>query len=138
MRWIAYRRFCFVHELPAVAYDFVRITQNMLSILVISLLLRTVAGAGRNVTLPSQCSCGYRDPSTKELYTETIILYFNETGVDTDVFQVMNFANRNQKGWNAVFRQGASPSNIMTGNNGKSYQTQLGKLAPAHKTRTSR
>ncbi|KAF2164801.1 glycoside hydrolase family 16 protein [Zasmidium cellare ATCC 36951] len=91
----------------------------MLSVLAISLLLQTVvAGAGRNVTVPSQCSCGYRDPSTKEHYTDAIILYFNETALDTEIFDIRDCANKNQKGWNSIFRQGSSPSNIHIGNNG--------------------
>lgn len=94
----------------------------MFSILLIPFLLRLVAGAGRNVTLPSQCSCGYRDPATKDLWTDAIIVYFNETGIDEDVFESMHYAHKNQKGWNTIFRQGASPSNLLIGNNGKSCQ----------------
>lgn len=71
------------------------------------------------MTLPSQCTCGYRDPSTRELYTDAIILYFNETALDTDVFEIRDYENKNQKGWNTVYRQGASPSNLNIGNNGK-------------------
>lgn len=105
----------------------------MLSVFVLSLLLRAVAGAGRNVTLPSQCSCGYRDPTTKEHYTDAIILYFNETALDTDVFDVRDYANKNQKGWNTVFRQGASPSNLLIGNNGE-FQVMPSSLKLSHRT----
>lgn len=90
----------------------------MLSLVTLSLLLRLVSGAASNVTLASDCSCGFQDPTTKDLYTESIILYFNETGVDENVFEIRNYQNKNQKGWNTVFKQGALPDNVRIGNNG--------------------
>ncbi|CAK3870799.1 hypothetical protein DOTSEDRAFT_56085 [Lecanosticta acicola] len=89
----------------------------MLCLVVLPLLWRLVEGANSNVTLASDCSCGFQDPTTKDLFTDSIILYFNETGVDTNVFEIRNYQNKNQKGWNTVFKQGARPSNVWIGNN---------------------
>lgn len=50
------------------------------------------------VTLPSQCSCGYQDPLSLSVYTEALIVYFNET--DTiDQFIVGDFAHKKEHGW---------------------------------------
>ena len=51
----------------------------LLRILPLLSLLRPVVAQEQNVTLPSQCSCGFRDPGTDRLFTESIIIYFNET-----------------------------------------------------------
>lgn len=79
-------------------------------------ILATILGAVAAVkpdSTPSQCPCGYRDASTGLTYTESIIVYFNETDVvDTSVFHVLDYSYNNQKGWNVIFRQGASPSNV--------------------------
>ncbi|KAJ9646315.1 hypothetical protein H2199_002364 [Coniosporium tulheliwenetii] len=65
----------------------------------------------------SGCSCGYFDPSPKQLYTESIIVYFNESQTlpDRDFFS-QSFIHRSEKGWNSLYRQGASPSNVLIGN----------------------
>ena len=59
------------------------------------------------------CSCGYRDPDTLAVYTESLIAYFNETDtIDPDIFVPQNFANKVQHGWRAIFREGAQPQNL--------------------------
>lgn len=90
------------------------------------------AVAGDNATLTSECSCGFRDSQTGELYTESIIMYFNETNyVDQHVFRLMDYSRKNQKGWGTIFRQGASPANVRIGNNGSlPWQNAVDGTAP--------
>lgn len=58
------------------------------------------------------CSCGFYDPATKQVYTESIIVYFNETDTVPSDFIVQDYQHRYEKEWNAVYRQGADPSNV--------------------------
>lgn len=61
----------------------------------------------------SDCDCGYHDPDTESVYTETLISYFNETSaIDPNIFTAQEFAHRTQHGWNAIFREGAKPENV--------------------------
>ncbi|KAJ9655394.1 hypothetical protein H2201_008815 [Coniosporium apollinis] len=65
----------------------------------------------------SGCSCGYFDPSFEQLYTESIIVYFNESQTLPDQdFSPHSYVHRSEKGWNSLYRQGASPSNVLIGN----------------------
>ncbi|EME78690.1 uncharacterized protein MYCFIDRAFT_190891 [Pseudocercospora fijiensis CIRAD86] len=104
----------------------------MLFLVAFLFLVRIAAGAGRNATSSSQCSCGFRDPQTGELYTESIIMYFNETtSVDQHVLRLMDYSHKNQKGWTTTFRQGASPANVRFGNNGSlPWQDAVDGTAP--------
>ncbi|KAM3424312.1 hypothetical protein BST61_g11151 [Cercospora zeina] len=92
-----------------------------------------VSSGAQNVTYSSDCSCGFRDPRTQEVFTESIILYFNETkSVDQHIFEVRNFRNRNQRGWNTIFPQGASPVNIQFGKNASwEWQEELNTTQPS-------
>ncbi|USP79792.1 uncharacterized protein yc1106_07066 [Curvularia clavata] len=58
------------------------------------------------------CTCGFYDGQTKQLYTDSIIVYFNETtGLPFD-FIAEDFEQHYAKDWNAVYREGASPDNL--------------------------
>ncbi|KAH8703968.1 hypothetical protein BGW36DRAFT_370318 [Talaromyces proteolyticus] len=62
------------------------------------------------------CSCGYYDDEAKILFTESSIVYFNESsGIPTD-FVVEEFAHRYDRGWNSLYRQGASINNVQIAN----------------------
>lgn len=64
-------------------------------------------GDGKN------CSCGFYDALTKELFTDSIIVYFNETtGLPLDDFVVQSYTNAYEKSWNSRYRQGADAANI--------------------------
>lgn len=79
-------------------------------LLAAALVLGAAAASRRDA---SHCSCGYRDSTTNLTFTESIIVYFNETKtVDPAVFKTLDYSNNNQKGWNVIFRQGASPENV--------------------------
>lgn len=64
----------------------------------------------KNVT---DCSCGYYDQTTHNLFTESAIVYFNETGgIPVDIFVPQTYENSHEKGWNTQYRQGANVSNV--------------------------
>ena len=64
----------------------------------------------------SDCSCGFLDHATYNLFTDSAIVYFNETsGIPADVFEIQKYENNNEKGWNTLYRQGANASNVRVG-----------------------
>ena len=72
-----------------------------------------VAAAVRSVT---DCSCGYYDPTTQEFYTDSAIVYFNEsTSIPGDVLEVESYQNQYEQGWNARYTQGADAANAYIG-----------------------
>ena len=61
----------------------------------------------------NDCSCGFYDPTADLLFTDTSIVYFNETeSIPTDQFHVEDFEHRYDRGWNTVYRQGAKAENV--------------------------
>ncbi|KAK5132949.1 hypothetical protein LTR08_008312 [Meristemomyces frigidus] len=81
------------------------------SVFGLAALLVTVATA---FTLPSDCPCGYRDPDTQQLSTDALIVYFNETdSINPDEFLIEDYAHKKEQGWNAIYKQGAKPANVI-------------------------
>lgn len=80
-------------------------------------LLRTLALAGTLQAVgATTCSCGYYDSATEEIYTDSIIVYFNETNTIPDnVFYAQSFSHEKEIGWNSLYRQGAVESNAVVG-----------------------
>ncbi|KAA8569942.1 hypothetical protein MFRU_005g00930 [Monilinia fructicola] len=73
--------------------------------------LGLLKNAGADST--SNCSCGYYDPATENLFTDFLIVYFNETNTfPSEVFQNQEYENKYEKSWNARYRQAADPSNV--------------------------
>jgi hypothetical protein len=68
-----------------------------------------------------ECSCGFYDSQTGELFTDSIIVYFNETESLTQDFTVEDYEQKYEKDWNAIYRQGADRSNVRI-NAGNSLQ----------------
>lgn len=63
------------------------------------------------------CSCGYYDATTKILWTEAIIVYFNETtATPIPSFTTESYSHSFEKGWNTQFRNGADLSNVEISN----------------------
>jgi Glycosyl hydrolases family 16 len=66
-----------------------------------------------NGTLLKNCSCGFLDARNNRLFTDSIVVYFNETeSIPTDAFLVESYENAYENGWNSLFRQGASLENV--------------------------
>ena len=63
------------------------------------------------------CACGFYDPTAKNLFTESIIVYFNETSdLPIPGFVQETYTHKYEKGWNTQFRMGAEPSNVEISN----------------------
>jgi hypothetical protein len=74
----------------------------------------------------ANCPCGYYDPSTKYLFTENLIVYFNEsTSFPQNSFEVQSYENGYEKSWNARYRSGANASNTAITNSLPSFNTSL-------------
>lgn len=59
------------------------------------------------------CPCGYYDPDTHNLFTESMIVYFNETtSFPIPGLVIEDYEHDYEKGWDTQFREGADPSNI--------------------------
>jgi hypothetical protein len=69
-----------------------------------------VTGGSRN------CSCGFYDGNTGNLFTDSIIVYFNETNGLPSEFIAEQYSNKYEKDWNAIYRQAADPVNIQSSN----------------------
>lgn len=60
----------------------------------------------------SSCTCGFYSQETNMVFTETSIVYFNETdGLPAD-YVLESFENKYDRGWNAIYRQGAAVENV--------------------------
>ncbi|KAG9950039.1 hypothetical protein KCU85_g3805, partial [Aureobasidium melanogenum] len=88
-------------------------------------LLYFLVGAGSLIeaTASSSCACGFYDHSTEQVFTDSIIVYFNETQtVPEDVFHIQSFTHKVEKGWNSLYRQGALPGNSLISNSSDTQQ----------------
>ncbi|ESZ96989.1 hypothetical protein SBOR_2621 [Sclerotinia borealis F-4128] len=63
------------------------------------------------------CRCGYYDTVTGNFFTESLIIYFNETDTLSDDFVLQSYENKYEKDYNSIFRQGSNPININFLNN---------------------
>ncbi|KAK3068431.1 hypothetical protein LTR53_014008, partial [Teratosphaeriaceae sp. CCFEE 6253] len=64
-------------------------------------------------TAPADCHCGFVDPTTSAVYTDSVIVYFNETSsIPADIFSVTAFAHPYEKGWDLFYREGAKAENV--------------------------
>ncbi|KAL1296791.1 hypothetical protein AAFC00_000252 [Neodothiora populina] len=62
------------------------------------------------------CSCGFEDFRSGQVYTDATIVYFNETIGPLEDFFSEDFAHKREHGWNTVFRAGAIPDNVAIAN----------------------
>lgn len=77
-----------------------------------------VAGGNGN------CTCGFYDSDTGSLFTDSIIVYFNETDKLPSEFIAEQYSNKYEKDWNAIYRQGADPVNVQPSNNTLQFLVQ--------------
>lgn len=61
------------------------------------------------------CSCGFYDDDTSERFTDSILVYFNETDNLPADFTVQHYENLYEKGWNTQYRQGSILNNVAIG-----------------------
>ncbi|KAF2766803.1 hypothetical protein EJ03DRAFT_168544 [Teratosphaeria nubilosa] len=63
--------------------------------------------------IPADCHCGFGDPNTTLVYTDSIIVYFNETqSVPENIFTRDQFEHPYEKGWSLYYREGAKAENV--------------------------
>jgi len=68
-------------------------------------------------TSTADCSCGFYDPTTRNVFTESTIVYFNETEeLPIQALVSESYEHRFDRGWNTLYREGASQSNVQIGN----------------------
>jgi hypothetical protein len=77
--------------------------------------------------IPSDCHCGFLDPLTGRSYTDSLIVYFNETGELGNDFNVSGYEHAYEKGWGKYYREGASESNVYY-TNGSTWNISPGWL----------
>jgi hypothetical protein len=70
------------------------------------------------------CTCGFYDSNTGGLFTDSIIVYFNETDSLPSEFVAEQYNNKYEKDWNAIYRQGADPGNLQLGNESLKFLVQ--------------
>lgn len=116
----------------------------------IALLLLTVSTFNASnvaATTMSNCQCGYHDAAADTLFTESLIVYFNETGaLPFNGLEVQEYEHKYEKGWNSQYRMGASTANVHVGNsstNRTSLEMHILPSTPKHlvvgsEVRTSR
>lgn len=86
--------------------------------------------------VPADCHCGFLDPLTGRSYTDSLIVYFNETGELGDAFNVSSYEHPYEKGWGVYFREGALESNVYY-ENGSTWNLSPGWLNLNVSARTS-
>lgn len=94
------------------------------STFVYSTVAQNVTGIAQNATdnavnqtnpnAPTDCHCGFIDPETSKVYTDSVIVYFNETNtsVPSNIFSVDTFKHPYEKGWFVYYREGAIKENV--------------------------
>ena len=100
----------------------------------LSIHISSARAASSPITNVTDCDCGFYDPETKQTWTDSAIVYFNETSsIPSDVFSVDSYERQYEKGWNSQYRQGASPSNVAVGGeDGQSLELFCNRTTPAH------
>ncbi|KAF2624320.1 glycoside hydrolase family 16 protein [Macroventuria anomochaeta] len=87
-------------------------------------LLYALPTASEVVGGDGNCTCGFYDSSTGLLFTDSIIVYFNETNGLPSEFVAEQYSNKYEKDWNAIYRQGADPANLQPGNDSLQFLVQ--------------
>ena len=113
-----------------------RSTGAAVSLAVCAITLSIGVVTARNAT---NCACGYYDASAETLWTESIIVYFNETTeLPIPSFIEESFSHQYEKGWNTQFRIGADASNIGLSNSSSpanaatSLELEVSPYSPDH------
>jgi hypothetical protein len=77
--------------------------------------------------VPEDCHCGFLDPLNGRSYTDSLIVYFNETGELGDAFNVSSYEHAYEQGWGKYYREGALASNVYY-ENGSTWNISPGWL----------
>lgn len=77
--------------------------------------------------VPEDCHCGFLDPLNGRSYTDSLIVYFNESGQLGDAFNVSSYEHAYEQGWGKYYREGALESNVYY-QNGSTWNISPGWL----------
>jgi hypothetical protein len=93
-------------------------------------ILFSFAALGATVTKTTatnntDCSCGYYNPTTGEVFTQSAIAYFNETSDWPDSLIIESFEHKYERNWNALYRQAASGANVQIRNSSSDSNSSL-------------
>ncbi|KZM21138.1 uncharacterized protein EKO05_0008122 [Ascochyta rabiei] len=88
------------------------------------LFLSALPVASEAVSGKGDCTCGFYDEGTGSLFTDSIIVYFNETKDLPSEFIAEQYNNKYEKDWNAIYRQGADPANLQPSNESIQFLVQ--------------
>lgn len=96
-------------------------------------------------TISQRCPCGFVDPSSSQVFTESLIVYFNETSsVPLDLFGVLEYEHKKERGSSTIYRQGSTSKNALVDNvgalswqdridgNGSSLELYIDPTTPKH------
>lgn len=115
--------FClFLYTLPSYPFFLIHIILLLRSITAtmkwgIALASAILAATTTSALDVSDCACGFYDASDAQIWTDAIIVYFNETNtLPNDDFKALDFTHHREFGYNALYRQGATPQNVIIGN----------------------
>ena len=116
--------------------------------MLVSVFANFLAVKAATNTNTTNCPCGYYDAGASTVWTESIIVYFNETNASTiPGFVQESYSHKYEKGWNTQFRTGADTSNVLFSNSTSSLRSSLelyvspytsDHLVPGSSVRTSR
>jgi hypothetical protein len=101
-----------------------------LSAATLTLGFTQVLGVNTNTTAANitsvigNCGCGFRDNDTAQVWTDAIIVYFNETLIDPEIWRLPQYEHIREQGWNAIYRAGADGS--LANANDTEYDQLLG------------
>lgn len=100
--------------------------------ILIAVFFSTIPAIALDVT---ECSCGFQDEQTASFYTDSIVLYFNETdNINPAAFITQDYTHKKEQGWNSLFKTGAKAANARIANttdDGTSVQALKMMLDPA-------
>lgn len=87
-------------------------SQRQLFFLILVANAIRIIAADQNAVSDTNCPCGYYDQTTDTVFTESIIVYFNETINPASDFNIEVYTHNYEKNWNAIYRQGAAVDNV--------------------------
>ena len=94
------------------------------TIVLISISAIPLATKAATNSIAPTCPCGYYDAGASTVWTESIIVYFNETTTSTiPDFVKESYLHKYEKGWNTQFRTGADVANVCFSNSTSSLRS---------------
>ena len=103
------------------AYEMRRSERAIVLVSISAILLAIKATTDPNTTT---CPCGYYDAGASTVWTESIIVYFNETTASTiPGFVEESYSHKYERGWNTQFRTSADESNVVFSNSTSSLNS---------------